>query len=106
MATDWANRTKALAYFEKASKMLRSANDDDKEMYIEAVNALRRSQDHTAIQNKLNAAMRVIRKIANNPDCSLASCGITCREFLAATEPPDTASGKQPPTAPDRSLTD
>ena len=83
MPTDWSAREAALAYFEKASKVLRSVNDDDKEHYIEAVNALRRSQDHTAIQNKLNAAVKLIRRIASNPDCASATCGLDCKEFLS-----------------------
>lgn len=84
MATDWTNRTRAIAYFEKLVKQLKRVNDDDKEMYVEALNALRRSQDHTAIQNRLNAAMKIIRTIADNPDCAGASCGVACKEFVTA----------------------
>ena len=89
MATDWTVRTKALSYFEEQLRYCKRANDDDKELYEAAVNALRRSQDHTAIQNRLNAAMAVIREIAQNPDCAPASCGIACQEFLrsASTKP-------------------
>jgi hypothetical protein len=84
MATDWSARTAALKYFETWLKTSKRVNDDDKEMIEQAVHALRRSQDHTAIQNKLNDAMKLIRKIASNPDCGSATCGLDCKEFLAA----------------------
>ncbi len=83
MATDWSMRTLALRYFEKVPR----GGHIDKEYAEEAVNALRRSQDHTAIQDKLNAAVKLIRKIANNPDCASASCGLDCKEFLAEKVP-------------------
>lgn len=62
MATDWTSRTAALAYFEKATKTLKCVNDDDKEMYEQALNALRRSQDHTAIQTRLGGVMKTLRE--------------------------------------------
>lgn len=83
MATDWSARDGALPYFENMLKYAKRLNDDDKEFIEAAVHALRRSQDHTAIQNKLNAAMTLIRKIAKNPDCEHATCGHDCRDFLA-----------------------
>lgn len=55
MATDWSARDEALECFEKLLKLAKRNNDDDKEMLQQAVNALRRSRDHTAIQNKLKA---------------------------------------------------
>jgi hypothetical protein len=64
MATDWSARTAALEYFEKALKNVKRGDDDEmKELLEQAVNALRRSQDHTAIQNKLNAAMDLLRDL-------------------------------------------
>lgn len=58
MATDWSARTAAIEHFEKIVKQLKRANDDDKELYEAALHALRRSQDHTAIQNKLQSFRR------------------------------------------------
>lgn len=84
VATDWSARTAALEYFEKQLKLAKRANDEDRELLEQAVNALRRSQDHTAIQNRLNEATKIIRKIAANPDCASASCGRACKEFLTA----------------------
>ena len=55
MATDWSARTASIHYFEKLVKQLKRTNDDDKELYEAALHALRRSQDHTAIQNRLQA---------------------------------------------------
>lgn len=52
MSRDWSTRTAAIAYFEKLVKELKRSNDEDKEIFEEALNALRRSQDHTAIQAK------------------------------------------------------
>lgn len=63
MATDWSGRTAAIAYFEPLVKQLKRTNDDDKEVYDEALRALRRSQDHTAIQTKLTTAMRALREV-------------------------------------------
>lgn len=63
MATDWSARTEALEYFENLLRILKRANDDDKEHYQQAVNALRRSQDHTAIQTKLNSVMLALRDL-------------------------------------------
>jgi hypothetical protein len=62
MATDWSGRTAALAYFEKALKAAKRFNDEDRDHMQEAVNALRRSQDHPAIHKKLNAAMAALRE--------------------------------------------
>jgi hypothetical protein len=58
MARDWSQRDDALKYFERVKR----GGHVDYDYAEEAVNALRRSQDHTAIQNKLNAAMRVLRE--------------------------------------------
>lgn len=69
MATDWSTRT-AVAYFEKAVKRLKRLNDEDKEIYEAALNALRRSEDHTAIQTKLNHATKALRDI----DKEIAAC--------------------------------
>lgn len=89
MATDWSARDDALKYFQNVPR----GGHIDKEYAEQAVNALRRSQDHTAIQNKLNAAMELIRNIASNPACALASCGLDCKEFLAA-QPPTPSGGR------------
>jgi hypothetical protein len=63
MATDWSGRTAALTYFEKALKAAKRCNDEDRDHMQEAVNALRRSQDHTAIQTRLNTAMQALREV-------------------------------------------
>lgn len=55
MSTDWSTRTAAIPYFEKLVRHLKQASDDDADKYEAALQALRRSQDHTAIQTKLNA---------------------------------------------------
>jgi len=65
MATDWSMRTAAIEHFEKLVKQLKRVNDDDKELYEQALNALRRSQDHTAIQTKLTQTMRALREYKN-----------------------------------------
>lgn len=62
MATDWSGRTAAIEHFEKLVKILKRTNDEDKEVYEEALNALRRSQDHTAIQTRLNGTMKTLRE--------------------------------------------
>lgn len=62
MPTDWSARTAAIEYFTKLVRQLKWDNDDDKEMYEQALNALRRSQDHTAIQTKLTATMRELNE--------------------------------------------
>ncbi len=56
------DRERALAYFERQLKMAKRLNDDEKEHLQEAVNALRRSQDHSAIQRRLNAVMSLLRQ--------------------------------------------
>lgn len=58
MPTDWSARTAAIEYFEKLVKQLKRTNDDDKEIHEAALHALRRSQDHTAIQTKLTETVR------------------------------------------------
>lgn len=58
MSTDWAARTAAIEHFEKLVKLLKRTNDDEKEIYEAALHALRRSQDHTAIQTKLTETVR------------------------------------------------
>lgn len=65
MATDWSARTAAIEHFEKLVKQLKRVNDDDKEIYEAALFALRRSQDHTAIQAKLTQTMRALRQYKN-----------------------------------------
>lgn len=57
MARDWSGREAALKYFQKHRHL------DDSGAFDEAINALRRSQDHTAIQNKLNAAMAALKNL-------------------------------------------
>lgn len=63
MATDWSDRTVAIPYFEKLVKQLKRANDEEAGVYEAALHALRRSQDHTAIQKKLTTAMRALREV-------------------------------------------
>lgn len=65
MSTDWSARTAAIEHFEKLVKQLKRTNDDDKEIYEAALHALRRSQDHTAIQTKLNQTTRALREYKN-----------------------------------------
>jgi hypothetical protein len=84
MATDWSARTEAIIYFDKLVRELKRAHDDETEIYDAALSALRRSKDHTALQSKLNAAMKIIRTIAENPDCAHASCGQACRDFIGS----------------------
>lgn len=48
----------ALDYFSKLLKQAKRFNEDEKDLYEAAVNALRRSQDHTAIGNKLNETIK------------------------------------------------
>jgi hypothetical protein len=57
------DRERALAYFERELRLAKRLNEDDKEYVQEAVNALRRSLDHTAIQTKLNVAMSCLREL-------------------------------------------
>jgi ribA/ribD-fused uncharacterized protein len=63
MPTDWSARTAAIEYFEKLVKQLKRVNDDDKELYEAALHALRRSQDHTAIQTKLTETVRECERL-------------------------------------------
>lgn len=79
MATDWSGRTAAIEYFEKLVKTLKRTND--KELHVEALNALRRSQDHTAIQNKLKEATNLLRNAAL---CDHSGSGLCqqCRDSI------------------------
>lgn len=63
MATDWSGRTAALKYYEHELAVAKRSNFADKDFIEQAVNALRRSQDHTAIQTKLNDATKLLREI-------------------------------------------
>ena len=82
MARDWSGRARALTYFEDLWKLAKRVNDADKEHYEEAVNALRRSQDHTAIQNKLTSAVRCIRSIAEMAASTHEVDRALCQEWL------------------------
>lgn len=62
MATDWSAREAALAYFEKQLKIAKRFNDGDTVIMEAARDALRRSQDHTAIQTRLHGAMKTLRE--------------------------------------------
>jgi hypothetical protein len=57
-------RDKALARYEKLWREAKRFNDDDKEIFGEIVNALRRSQDHTSIQNRLNVMRKVLEEFS------------------------------------------
>src|SRR5882672_11130872 len=70
MATDWSGRAAALKYYERELQFAKRVNAENKELVEEAVNALRRSQDHTAIQTKLNDATKALRDI----DKEIGSC--------------------------------
>lgn len=59
MPRDWSGRDAALKYFEKHKHL------DDDGHYAEAINALRRSQDHTAIQTKLQRTINALRVYTN-----------------------------------------
>ena len=83
---DWSTRTAALKYFEDWLKVSKQRNDGDKEIIEQAVNALRRSQDHTAIQDKLKSAIRCIRSIAEMPQSSHEIDSALCKEWLASNE--------------------
>lgn len=87
MARDWSGRARALEYFEKELKLAKRFNSDEKELYEEAVNALRRSQDHTAIQTKLTSAIRCIRSVAEMPAATHEIDRALCKEWLAANWP-------------------
>ena len=51
--TDWTARTAAIEYFTKAARQ--SWGDSEmRDLYEAAVHALRRSQDHTALQTRCN----------------------------------------------------
>lgn len=84
--TDWTLRTQALAYYEKAFKDAKRFNEEDMDMIEQAVNALRRSQEHTSIQTKLNSAVKVIRMIAEMPASTHDIDAALCREWLDADE--------------------
>ena len=81
MARDWSGRAAALAYFEKQLKWAKQCNDDNKELIQEAVNALRRSQDHTAIQRKLNEATSVLRNVRLCADLC-GACQLSIDRFM------------------------
>ncbi len=57
MARDWSGRDAALRFFQKMKHL------DDSGAYAEAINALRRSQDHTAIENRLKDATRLLQEV-------------------------------------------
>lgn len=87
MSRDWSARVAAIAYFEKLVKELKRCNDDDKEIFDEALHALRRSQDHTAIQARLTSAVRCIRSIAQMPASTHEIDRQLCKEWLDANTP-------------------
>jgi hypothetical protein len=80
MARDWSGRDAALKFFQKTKYL------DDSGHYAEAINALRRSQDHTAIERKLKDATRLLQEVHM---CAHAGTGLCDRckasvsEFLA-----------------------
>lgn len=92
MATDWSARTKAIAYFETVTKQLKRENDQDKALYEQALNALRRSQDHTAIQNRLKTATNLLRNVAL---CANEGSGLCqqCRDSIAQFVTPPVTRG-------------
>jgi hypothetical protein len=57
MARNWSGRDAALKFFQKAKHL------DDSGAYAEAINALRRSQDHTAIEKRLKDATRLLHEV-------------------------------------------
>jgi len=61
MATDWTARDNAIKYFECMLSLAKRHRHDEAAHYEQALNALRRSADHTAIQTKLNEAMRQLK---------------------------------------------
>lgn len=80
MATDWSTRDAAIPYFERLVKHLKQVGDDDAEVYEAGLHALRRSQDHTAIQTKLGEVKaeneflwtwidRMVRGEVSTPEC-------------------------------------
>jgi hypothetical protein len=88
MATDWSARTEALTFFETELKAAKRHNNHNKEHVEQAVNALRRSQDHTAIQNKLKEARNLLIEASL---CDHSGSGLCqgCRDLIRAfTHPP------------------
>ena len=77
MARDWTGRDAALTFFQRHKHL------DDTGSYEEAIRALRRSQDHTAIHNKLQGAVRIIRMIATMPSSTHEIDAAICKEWLA-----------------------
>ena len=80
MARDWSARDAALKYFQKAKRL------DDSGAYAEAINALRRSQDHTAIEKRLQSATRLLREVhmCNHDGRGLCDrCRNSISEFLS-----------------------
>jgi hypothetical protein len=61
MATDWSHRTKAIAYFEGMVHL--DCGEPETAHYKAALDALRRSQDHTAIQAKLQEAINKLKAL-------------------------------------------
>lgn len=61
MATDWSARDAALPYFEKHLKWAKQEGDSNVPLIEAAVHALKRSQDHTALQTRLNTALETLR---------------------------------------------
>jgi hypothetical protein len=96
MAPDWSGRDAALKYYEHELKIAKRHNSEDKELVEEAVNALRRSQDHTAIQNRLKEATNLLRNAAlcDHPGSGLCQqCRDSIQKFVS---PPEGKSERQP----------
>lgn len=80
MARDWSTRDAALKFFQKHKHL------DEDGFYAEAVNALRRSQDHTAIERKLKDATRLLQEahLCDHKGDGLCSrCKESISNFLA-----------------------
>jgi hypothetical protein len=81
MSTDWSTRTAAIEYFEKLVKQFKKTRDEDTEIYEAALSALRRSQDHTAIQSKLQ---RTLKALGVYKDCRHACIDCFCTKEARA----------------------
>lgn len=64
---DWGPRTRAIKYFELELAGTEH-NHQDGEMFEAALSALKRSQDHTAIQTRITETMRALRALVKAID--------------------------------------
>ena len=93
MSTDWTDRDRAIDAYERIVKEAKSFDDADLWLYTEALAALRRSADHTAIQTLLQTAISLLRDVVDEGECGktpeqFGAALASAKQFLAEQDDP------------------